>query len=33
MRREISCSFVDRMLGILSDTIHEITLSYLKEHE
>jgi hypothetical protein len=30
---EISWNFVDRVLRIPSHTIHEITLSYLKEHE
>jgi hypothetical protein len=28
-----SCNFVDRVLRIGSHTIHEITLSYIKEHE
>ena len=31
--REISCNFVDRVLKIGSHTIHEITLSHIKEHE
>jgi len=31
--REVSCNFVDRVLRIRSHTIHEITLSYMKEHE
>jgi len=31
--REISCNFVDRALWIRCHTIHEITLSYTKEHE
>src|SRR5712691_6060520 len=31
--REISCNFVDRVIGIRSHTIHEITLSSTNEHE
>jgi hypothetical protein len=31
--REISCNFVDRVLRIRSQAIHEITPSYMKEHE
>jgi hypothetical protein len=31
--REVSCNFVDRVLTIRSHTSHEITLSYMKEHE
>jgi hypothetical protein len=31
--REISCNFVDRVLRIRSHEIHEIRLSYTKEHE
>jgi len=31
--RAISCNFVDRVPGICGHTIHEVTPSYLKEHE
>jgi hypothetical protein len=31
--RKISCNFVDRVPRIGSQTIHKITLSYMKEHE
>jgi len=31
--REISCNFADSVLRIRSHTIHEITLSYMKENK
>ncbi len=32
-RTGFASNFVDRVLGIRSHTIHEITLSYTKQHE